>query len=60
MPEVLFINRGGVNERPNESPRCEWTCAITPLIFLRLRLFLYVFGESGGGLSERITMEQNT
>lgn len=35
MPEVLFINRGGVNERPNESPRCEWRCAIAPLIFLK-------------------------
>lgn len=44
MPEVLFINRGGVNERPNESPRC----AIAPFIFLRLRLFLYVFW--GGGV----------
>lgn len=31
MPEVLFINCGGVNERP----RCEWRCAIAPLIFLK-------------------------
>lgn len=51
MAEVLFINCGGVNEGPNQSPRCEWRCAIAPLIFLKA-LFVRFLG--GGALSERM------